>query len=92
MAERGSAHDEHDPFVVAALLDSDGAPAERLAGVELVATCADCAALHADLLALSSATADLSVPGRPRDFRLTPEDAARLTVARSGEPVAPAAR
>ena len=92
MAERGSAHDEHDPFVVAALLDSDGAPAERLAGEELVATCADCAALHADLLALSSATADLPTPGRTRDFRLTPADAARLTVTRSGEPVALEAR
>ena len=34
-------------------------PSDRQAGEALVASCPECAALHADLLALSSATAEL---------------------------------
>ena len=95
MAERSgenAAHDEHDLLAVAALLDDASASGDRQAGEALVASCPECAALHADLLALSSATAELPIPARPRDFRLTTADAARLTAAPSREPVAPAAR
>lgn len=92
MADTRPEHAEHDPFAVAALLDGDLAAADRQAGEDLVATCPDCAALHADLVVLSTATVALPTTARPRDFRLTAEDVARLSVAPSGEPVVPGAR
>ena len=92
MAEPRGGHAEHDPLVVAALLDPDLAPGEREARDALIASCPDCAALHADLLALATATTDLPTPARPRDFRLTAEDAALLAAAVPGEPVAAAPR
>src|SRR5204863_9311721 len=85
--KQGDSHADHDPFLIAAVLNRDVEPAERDAAEMLIATCPDCAALHADLLSLSSAVADLPAPARERDFRLTTEDAARLAVS-SGEPVA----
>ena len=92
MAEGGDGHGQHDPFVIAAMLDPDVAPADRQAAGAMIASCPDCAALHADLLALSTATADLPTPARPRDFRLTAADAARLGAATPGEPAAATAR
>jgi hypothetical protein len=92
VAERGGGHAEHDPVVVAALLDPDVAPADRQAAEALIASCPECAALHADLLALSTAVADLPTPARPRDFRLTAADAARLAVSAPAEPAAATAR
>lgn len=76
-------HADHDPEVVAALLDreadaTEATDAARATATSWIATCADCATLHADLLALSTATRELPVPARPRDFRLTAADAARL--------------
>ena len=38
----------------------------------------ECADLHADLLALRAATRAMPTPPRPRDYTLTPADAARL--------------
>ena len=84
-------HDGHDPELVAALLDADADEAARFAGLTLVSSCPDCAALHADLLALTAAVRDQPTPARPRDLRLTPADAARLG-APGREPVAVAAR
>ncbi|HEV8403020.1 MAG TPA: hypothetical protein VGQ31_08295 [Candidatus Limnocylindrales bacterium] len=91
MADRAR-HAEHDPFVIAALSDRDLAAPERQAAESLVASCPDCAALHADLLALSAATADMPAPPRPRDFRLTPQDAARLATTSAAEPGVATAR
>ena len=43
-----------------------------------LATCADCAQLHADLLALTAGLrTDLPLPRRPRDFRISPDIAVR---------------
>lgn len=92
MADVTDRHADHDPLFVVGLLDADQDPAERAAADALIARCADCAALHADLLALSSATRLLPIPPRPRDFRLTAADAAGLTAARAGEPGAPTPR
>ncbi|OGO58028.1 MAG: hypothetical protein A2V85_01935 [Chloroflexi bacterium RBG_16_72_14] len=40
--------------------------------------CAECAALHHDLRAITAALPTLPAPARPRDFRLTPGQAASL--------------
>ena len=74
-----SAHLRHDPQLVAGHASNDLAPAdaERVAG--WLRDCADCAALHADLRVLSSALATLPrLANAPRDFRLSPAQAARL--------------
>jgi anti-sigma factor RsiW len=71
-------HTEHDLLLVAALADRelDGEEAER--GRAQVAACTECAALHAELVSLATATRALPPVSRPRDFRLRPADAERL--------------
>ncbi len=68
---------EHAALIVALdagdLAGSDLARAEELTG-----SCPGCGALAADLGAIRDAMAALPVPARRRDYRLTPEDAARL--------------
>ena len=78
MADAADRHDEHDPLLIAALLDADPTGFDRAAAAPRVASCPGCAALYADLLALSTATRELPTPARPRDFTLTAADAARL--------------
>jgi len=92
VADGSDRHENHDPLLVAALLDVDTSPSERTAAETLIRTCPDCAALHDDLVALSSATRALPVAPRPRDFSLTAADAARLDATLTGEPGAPTAR
>jgi hypothetical protein len=77
---RATSHDRHDPMLVAALAADDLAGTDRDQAIALTRTCADCATLHDDLLALARATAAAPPPiaTRPRDFRLTPADASRL--------------
>ncbi len=94
-----AAHAGHDPLAIAGLLDRDVTASDRAVAGALVATCPECAALHADLLALSSAALELSnavlalpTPPRKRDFRLTAADAARLSAAPGAEPVTPSSR
>lgn len=72
-------HAGHDQLLVAAYAagDASGADLERAAA--LVASCPECARLHRDLRALSAALGAAPAPARPRDFRLTAEDAARLS-------------
>jgi anti-sigma factor RsiW len=84
-------HATHDLEAVASLLDGDLLPADRATAARQVARCPACAALHQELLALSSATAALPAPPRTRDFRLTAADTARLTAAPT-EPVPSSAR
>jgi hypothetical protein len=91
VADRLDRHVDHDPMLIAAMLDDDSDDFERTAAAARVASCPDCAALHADLLALSAATREVPTPARPRDFRLTPADAAGL-IAALGEPGAPSPR
>jgi hypothetical protein len=75
-----AAHAAHDMTIVAALatsdrdLDRSTADAARAQ----VASCTTCADVLADLVTLQSAIPTTSTPARPRDFRLTDADAARL--------------
>lgn len=99
MADVRDAHDDHDPLVVATLVDrpADGDDPEtetmRAVASSWVATCRSCAALLADLVSLAQATRDLPSPARTRDFRLSAADAVPLAPGSSdGEPVAAPAR
>jgi hypothetical protein len=85
-------HATHDLERIAALLDADLSPADRMAGEAMAASCPDCTRLRDDLFALARATAEMPSPERTRDFRLTPADAARLASVGSGEPSAGATR
>ena len=71
-------HDHHDLLLIAAHASGDLAGRDLAQADELVASCPDCALLSADLRAIVSATAGLPAVERPRDFRLSPADAARL--------------
>ena len=73
-------HDRHDQLLVAALAAGDLSGIDRDHALTLTRSCASCASLHDDLLAIARATASVPPPHvtRPRDFQLTPADAARL--------------
>ena len=71
-------HANHDESLVVRLYGNDVGPDERSLALDLVAGCEECAALFADLGEIASATVALPTPARPRDFTLTPADAARL--------------
>ena len=68
-------HAAHDPLLIArAASDDDLTPTEQATVAERLATCPECAALHADLVAMAAGLrTDLPLPRRPRDFRLSPE-------------------
>ena len=85
-------HAGHDPLALAGLLDRDLPESDRAVAGALVATCPECASLHVDLLALSSATLALPTPPRTTDYRLTAGDAARLSTTTRAEPVTQRAR
>ena len=71
-------HVQHDPLLVASLAAGDLAGADRDHAAAQVASCADCATLHADLIAIARATAALPPVVAPRDFTLSREQAAAL--------------
>ena len=71
-------HVQHDPLLVASLAAGDLAGADRDHAAAQIATCADCANLHADLIAIARATAALPPAVAPRDFTLSPQQAAAL--------------
>jgi hypothetical protein len=71
-------HDQHDPLLVVSLAAGDLTGADRDRAASLIVDCADCRALHDDLLSIAQATAALPPATRPRDFQLSPEQAARL--------------
>lgn len=71
-------HVQHDPLLVASLAAGDLAGADRDHAAAQIASCADCATLHADLIAIARATAVLPPAVAPRDFTLSPEQAAAL--------------
>jgi hypothetical protein len=72
-------HDGHDRLLVAALAAGDLTGADRDHALELTHSCAPCAELHDDLVAIARATAVVPPPiARRRDFQLSPADAARL--------------
>ena len=78
-------HAQHDLLLIAALADRTETtgdapltPRERAQADAQLASCTDCASLHADLRALAVATPSAALPTRPRDFTLTQADADRL--------------
>jgi hypothetical protein len=71
-------HTTHDPEPIAAYAAGDATGDELALATELVDDCPECAALHHDLRAIAAALPSLPAPVRPRDFRLTPEQAERL--------------
>jgi hypothetical protein len=71
-------HAQHDPILVVSLASGDLADRDRAEAESLIQSCADCARLHEDVLAIARATAALPPATRPRDFSITPEQAARL--------------
>jgi hypothetical protein len=71
-------HDQHDQLLVVSLAAGDLTGADRDRATAQIAECADCARLNDDLLAIARATAALPAAVRPRDFQLSPEQAARL--------------
>jgi hypothetical protein len=74
-----SNHEQHDELLVAQLASGDLLdPAQRQEAQQLVAGCPACAALAADLSAISRAVAWEPVPPRRRDFRFDAERAAQL--------------
>ncbi len=72
-------HEQHDPLLIAQLAAGDplNADQQQLAA-HLVAHCAACASLAADLRAVSAAVAWEPLPPRRRDFRIDAERAERL--------------
>ncbi len=74
-----SPHAAHDPLLVAAHAAGDASGADLARAAALVASCPECARLHRDLRALSSALGSAPAPARPRDFRLDAERAAELS-------------
>ena len=72
-------HGQHDPLLIAQLAAGDPLTADQQhEAALLVARCAACASLAADLRAISSAVAWEPLPPRRRDFHIDPEHAARL--------------
>jgi hypothetical protein len=71
-------HAAHDQVLVAVYAAGDASGAELARAAALVATCPECAALHRDLRSISSALATAPAPVRPRDFRITADQAAEL--------------
>ena len=71
-------HADHDVELVAASISDDLTAAKHATVSALLAACGACRELAADLRALAAATAGLPVPPRRRDYRLTPDQAARL--------------
>jgi hypothetical protein len=72
-------HAEHDVTLIAGHAAGDLVAADRSRAEALLATCAACADLRRDLLAITVATRLLPAPVAPaRDFRLTPAQAERL--------------
>ena len=73
-----SDHSQHDLLVIAAFADRGATVEEAELARAQMAVCSECAALHADLVSLATATRVLPPIERPRDFRLRPVDAQRL--------------
>jgi hypothetical protein len=73
-------HEQHDQILVVSLASGDLAPddRDRATAQTLVDSCAECARLHDDIVAIARATRALPPAVRTRDFQLSPETAARL--------------
>jgi anti-sigma factor RsiW len=72
-------HGTHDLTLIAGLAGGDLAGADRARAQATLSTCPECAAIHADLIAIAAATRTL--PKRataPHDYRISAEQASRL--------------
>src|SRR6188768_2107504 len=80
MPTPGPDHATHDLALVAARSTREPAltTTEAAAADALLATCPECAELHADLVTLAAALPAIATPRRTREFGLTPADAERL--------------
>jgi hypothetical protein len=78
MPQPPASHDLHDPLAIAAYAAGDATGDQLALATGLVATCGDCAALHHDLRAIAAALPAAMPAPRPRDFRLTAEQADAL--------------
>ena len=90
-------HTDHDLDALAGFVDDPRAVTAANDATDpiraQVAGCPECAALVSDLRVLASATAELAVPARTRDFRLSAEDAVHLmATSRTAEPVGASGR
>lgn len=74
-----AAHAQHDLLLIAGHAAGDLSDAERTRADAVLASCTTCADIRRDLLAIAAATHSLPTIARaPRDFRLTPGQAASL--------------
>lgn len=71
----GADHQSHERLLLIRLAADDLSSAERPAAEALRAGCAECADLARDVDLISRATTSLPAPGRPRDFRMSPDQA-----------------
>ena len=72
-------HAGHDRLLLVAGLDPDASAAEQARRKQQLESCAECRSLVAELALISAAVSnDLPRPARPRDFRLTVQQADRL--------------
>src|SRR5689334_12198994 len=73
-------HEQHDQLLVVSFASGDLAAddRDRTTAQSLVESCADCARLHDDVIAIARATQALLPPVRTRDFQISPEQAAKL--------------
>jgi len=71
-------HAQHDLDLIAGHAAGDLTNTQGIRADALLESCTTCADLRRDLVAIASATRALPPPASPRDFRLTPAQAARL--------------
>lgn len=71
-------HRRHDRLLVARFAAGDASGAQEHEARDLVRRCSECAALAADITAISTSVAQLPAAPRSRDFRLTSDQAARM--------------
>jgi hypothetical protein len=71
-------HRRHDQVLVGRFATGDALPSEADNARALIASCPDCAALATDMSAIVSQMRQLPTPPRPRDFRISVEQAERL--------------
>lgn len=78
MHQTAATHATHDELLLARLYGGDVDEGEKGRALDQMASCGECADFFADLGAIAAATAALPTAPRPRDFKLTEADAARL--------------
>jgi len=71
-------HAQHDLDLIAGHAAGDLTDTQRIRADALLQSCTSCSDLRRDLVAIASATRSLSATPAPRDFQLSPAQAARL--------------